>query len=140
MRYSGLLGFHRKVECSLDSGGKEGPKRAVWGQKSQIRVTNGIFWTIALLAKQISHCATKRWKFLPVLNIFCNVEIEKARCVAQPLDLTREEGNFLRCNRKLKTESLKLSCNESKTFHTSSLQSHQKCKYNRFDFLYIAQG
>ena len=51
--FSALLGFHRKVECSLGlwSTYIQGPERAVWGPKSQIRVTNGIFWTIGVLAK-----------------------------------------------------------------------------------------
>ena len=37
----------------------QGPERAVWGPKSQIRVTNGIFWTIGVLAKQISRCVSQ---------------------------------------------------------------------------------
>ena len=60
------LGFPPK--CRMFSGrALAGLERAVWGPKSQILVTNGIFWTIALLAKHISHCASKISNRIPYL-------------------------------------------------------------------------
>ena len=112
MRYSALLGFHRKVECSHWEGGRTRESRL--GEKSQIRVTNGIFWTIGLLAKQISPCASTVSNSTSAYfdgNFFENLEDWKG-CVAQSLvlrELTRAE-TFLQLNLKLKEI---LSCNEA---------------------------